>query len=495
MNTRRRQHRQLSLSRAIGFRVLAVALGLLPFVFAEAGLRLAGWRVPASGDDPYVAFSETHPLFIQSGGGRRYETNPVHLELFSSEAFPIVKADHEYRIFCLGGSTVQGRPYSIESSFSTWLELSLRAADDSRQWEVVNCGGASYASYRLVPILEEVLTYQPDLVILYTGHNEFLEARTYETQRQSAFARCQRQLAQLRLVQLSRRWAANLGPRDQPDDSSKTQLAAKVEALLDYRGGLEHYKRDDAWRRGVVEHYRDSLARMLALCRDAGVPVLRVNPACNLKDSYPFKVTGSEDLSSADQARFDKLWQQGREAADAEPQQAAHLLAQAISVDDRHAGAHYVLGQSLLRLGRLDEAKQEFIRAKDEDICPLRMTEPLHEALRQVAQAGDIDLVDIRALFEAQTDDGIPGDNLFVDHVHPTIHGHQMIAARLFDRMQQMKIVRPGKSWKTRRDQAYQDHLATLDAAYYLRGRQRLEGLRLWAQGRAKKDPSASGER
>ena len=44
---------------------------------------------------------------------------------------------------------------------------------------MINCGGVSYASYRLGPILDEVLGYEPDLIMLYTGHNEFLEARTY----------------------------------------------------------------------------------------------------------------------------------------------------------------------------------------------------------------------------------------------------------------------------------------------------------------------------
>ena len=63
----------------------------------------------------------------------------------------------------LGGSTVQGRPFSIETAFSTWLELSLTAADPSRIWQVVNCGGVSYASYRLAPIVDESSCYKPDL--------------------------------------------------------------------------------------------------------------------------------------------------------------------------------------------------------------------------------------------------------------------------------------------------------------------------------------------
>ena len=53
------------------------------------------------------------------------------------------------------------------------------AADPSRRWEVINAGGISYASYREAKLVEEIARYQPDLVLVYSGHNEFLEERTY----------------------------------------------------------------------------------------------------------------------------------------------------------------------------------------------------------------------------------------------------------------------------------------------------------------------------
>ena len=44
---------------------------------------------------------------------------------------------------------------------------------------MINAGGISYASYRMVPLIKEALRFRPDLVVIYTGHNEFLERRTY----------------------------------------------------------------------------------------------------------------------------------------------------------------------------------------------------------------------------------------------------------------------------------------------------------------------------
>jgi len=57
----------------------------------------------------------------------------------------------------------------------------LPAADGSRRWDVINAGGISYASYRVARLMEELIEYEPDLFVIYCGHNEFLERRTYES--------------------------------------------------------------------------------------------------------------------------------------------------------------------------------------------------------------------------------------------------------------------------------------------------------------------------
>ena len=139
------------------FRLLAVLFGFLLFVAAEVVCRVAGWGRPTDYPDPYVGFSEIHPLFVKEESGERYVIPKSRLGFFAADSFPAKKGESTFRIFCLGGSTVQGRPYSIPTSFTTWLKLSLNAGDPRREWEIVNCGGISYASYRLVPIMRECL--------------------------------------------------------------------------------------------------------------------------------------------------------------------------------------------------------------------------------------------------------------------------------------------------------------------------------------------------
>ncbi len=180
MAVSRQQIASLSQRRLWGFRIAAVLLGLAPFLLLELVCSIGGWGRETSFDDPYAGFSEIHPLFVRDQSGTRFEIAPGRLKYFAQDSFPAEKSSDTFRIFCLGGSTVQGRPYSISTAFSSWLRLSLTAADETQNWEVVNCGGISYASYRLVPILKECLTHQPDLIVICTGHNEFLEERTYK---------------------------------------------------------------------------------------------------------------------------------------------------------------------------------------------------------------------------------------------------------------------------------------------------------------------------
>jgi tetratricopeptide (TPR) repeat protein len=48
---------------------------------------------------------------------------------------------------------------------------------------------------------------------------------------------------------------------------------------------------------------------------------------------------------------------------------------------------------------------------------------------------------------ETHSDQAIPGENLFLDHVHPTIEGHRLLALELFTLMETLGIVKPHADW------------------------------------------------
>ncbi|MBC8351105.1 MAG: tetratricopeptide repeat protein [Planctomycetes bacterium] len=467
-----------SRGKIVAFRTAAVIVGLLPFVLFEVTLRGLGVGEATEAAYPAIGFEAVHPLFALNDTSDRYEIAKSRQAYFYPDSFAAEKDASEFRIFCLGGSTVQGRPYSIETSFTTWLELSLNATDSTRNWEVINCGGISYASYRLVPILEEVLAHEADAIVLYTGHNEFLEARTFQDLQSTV------PLSRVRTFNLIRdAWSgeSRLEGQGQPREI----LATEVDALLDYRDGLADYHRDDSNRSVVVKQYAENLSRMIDLASSESVPIVLLNPASNLKDTPPFKVEPRSQLTERDAAEFDTLCEQSRAASDIGEK--VELLEKAVAIDGRHAGARFLLAHAYLTQNQPDEAREQFVRAKDEDVCPLRMIEPLHDALSAVASSSGTPLIDVRRDFELRVPDGIPGDNVFLDHIHPSINNHQAIAQLLLDHLVAAGFCRPLDDWKAIRDERYLEHLASLDTPYYAKGKQRLEGLIRWTQGRANK--------
>jgi len=465
------------------FRAIAVALGLSVFPFAELLCIAFGWGRPTEFDDPFVGFSTVQPLFVRDGN--QYVIPPSRRKFFAPEAFPVQKSPGTFRIFCLGGSTVQGHPYSKETSFTTWLRLALQKAQPDTNWEVVNCGGVSYASYRLVPILRECLQYEPDLFIVCTGHNEFLEDRTYGHIPRGVLVK-QNWLTQRRTFVLLREGLQRLtGRSSQKAAGERPVLPADADALLDYYDGLRAYHHDPAWHAGVIEHFEFNLRQMVALAREAGVPIVAIREVSNLADCEPFKSEQRPDLTEAERQRWQELFDQAQALYRTDVSQAVELLEQANRIDDRYAAAHYELGQCLATLHRNEAARTAFLRARDVDVCPLRMISPLEERLDRVCRDEDVPLLDAHTLLEARMPTGILGFPLVCDHVHPSFEGHQLIADALVDLMARHGWVRPRPDWRASAHAAYREHFDSLDAMYFLRGQRTLNSVRRWTEGKA----------
>ncbi len=481
-----RRHPRRALWKGIVFRTAAVLLGLAPLLAVELALRGLGLGRATEANDPFVGFSDIHPLFVLSDPAGRYDIPPSRQLHFEPDSFAAAKPPGEFRIFVLGGSTVQGSPWSIATSFSTWLELHLNAADPSRKYEVVNCGGVSYASYRLLPILEEVLHYEPDLIVFCEGHNEFLEDRDLSALRSqpAALTWAERQVSRLRTYNVLRDSALRLTERDPTPAASL--LGPEVDARLDWKDGLAKYHRDEAWRTGVIAHFDDSLRRIVRTAADARVPLVLVSPVSNL-EYPPFKSEHRADLTPAELARFDALVTQARELGGTDLPRSLRLLEEAAAIDNEYAQVHYDIGLCQLELGAAADARESLLAAKELDICPLRMIEPIHRAIRAVAEETRTPLVDADSLIAANSRSGFPDRQWLVDHVHPSISGHQLIADALADKLVSLRVVTRREDWEAARDETYRQHLASLDHVYFERGKSRLRSEQGWARGWVKR--------
>ncbi len=469
--------------KTVIFHTVTIIAVISPLILVEAVIRLCVPPPAVSMADPYVSFSGMRPLFVPDSKGKYYETAGERLLCFRLQSFTAVKSPDTFRVFCLGGSTVQGRPYAVETSFTTWLRLNLEAARPDKIFEVINCGGISYASYRLIPVMHEVMEYKPDLFIIYTGQNEFLEDRTYRWVKKipGALYKLHRMMLKLRTYSLASEFLSekNSNPLE-PQNSMKTILPAEVDAELDYKGGFKKYHRDDGWREGIIEHFKYNLQTMISLARSEDIPVILVNPVSNLKDMPPFKSEYS--VSEKKKQQVIKLQEQAEMLGWSNAQGKIRLLEKAAEIESRHAGLLFLIGKCYEHTGRLAEAKKWYVKAKDEDVCPLRILEPMHEAVLNAAADNNVPLVDAEKLIEKNSPESVPGNEWLLDHVHPNIQGHQLIADRLYEVMTDMKLVDRPDGWLTARDKLWKDNLSSLNEVYFSNGLTRLNNLRMWSR-------------
>ena len=421
--------------------VYSVATVGMFFLVLELALAALGVKPARHTRDPFVGFQGSSPLFVREGD--EYVTSELKTSFFNKQRFPVEKDANTYRIFCLGGSTTFGHPYDCRTSYPEWLRARLEVIAPERNWEVINCGGISYASYRLARLTEELVKYEPDLFIVYTGHNEFLEERTYgEVRDRNPF------LSNfIRIASYSRTFnlMASLVERRRDADSPPSRLKGEVDTILEHTNGPESYHRDPKLRAGVLEHYRFSLEKIVRLAREHGSEVILIQPASNLKDFSPFKsensITGDAEL-----LHWEKIAETGRKRlAEGDAQGALVPLKAAEEIDDRHALLLFTTGQAMFESGRTDEARSYFLRARDEDVCPLRATSEMHQIVAQVGSRERAKVMDFPAMLADQCRDRhgheAVGVDFFYDHVHPRLSVHADLGKALCEAMADMGIV------------------------------------------------------
>jgi tetratricopeptide (TPR) repeat protein len=461
-------------------KLILVLFGLALAVFCLVGLEI-GLRVFGVGDDllfgdPFVGFAAGRDLFERrqlEGGDEIYVTTPEKLAYFNYQEFPVSKGRHTYRIFTLGGSTTAGRPYDDGVSFTGFLRRHLAAADPSATWEVINAGAISYASYRVVLLMKELVRYEPDLFVVYTGHNEFLEERAYPPliHRSLAAKRLWIWLNGQRTYSLGRRMVQSLRPPNR--EQSGFQMAGEVAAIPTEWSGMDRYHRDDALQRAIVEHFEYNLHQIVSIARSSGADVLFVVPASNLKDFSPFKSEHSPDLSRSDGTRFNQLLLEAAAAQEASDSDTAlALLREAERLDPSFAELQFRIGRALFSLGKEEEAYAAFLRAKDLDVAPLRALEEIVDLVADTGRSLDVDTIDLPAMLRsdsrARYGHGIPGDEYFLDHVHPDISVHSTLAGEIVARLVASRVVTPQPSWaKDEQRRIYDAVVSSIDREGY----------------------------
>ncbi len=406
--------------------IAGIVIPLLTLVFLEMLLTLSG-----SGS----SLSLVRPCMVS--GRNAYCDNSA----FTSTVFPpgmtrpatpyafiVPKERGSYRIFVLGESAAEGDP-DPAYSFSRYLDLMLRHAFPQRHFEVINASITAINSHVLLRMAKELSAYQPDLVVVYAGNNEVIGPYGPGTTLSS-------EMPSLPVIRANIAFrATRLG-----------QLAVKLTEKPRQFRGMEMFlgrqvPADSPDLPRVYDYLAENLRAIVVAAKAANADVVLSTVGTNLRDCPPFNSLHRPGLSVADRQQWEGRWDAGRrkqESGDYAGALQDYLAADGI--DSQFAELQFRIATCLSRLGDVENARRRFSNARDLDTLRFRADTGINDAIRRVAkqESDAVTLVDTEAILADASADGIPGRELFFDHVHLRPNGNYLVASSIYQRIEPM---------------------------------------------------------
>ncbi|MCP5046458.1 MAG: tetratricopeptide repeat protein, partial [bacterium] len=215
---------------------------------------------------------------------------------------------------------------------------------------------------------------------------------------------------------------------------------------------------DDPRLETVYSHYRRNLEELRQIALDAGSNIIFCTVANNLKDSPPFASMHSSTLKPVDKLNWEGIYQKGVEiegmGSVGYNAEALKHYRSALQIDGTYAGLHFRMARCYWNLGDYENAKESYIQARETDSLRFRADLRINSIIRETAAARNgsssrVSLVDVVEEFRQESLHGIPGEELFYEHVHMNFHGNYLLARALFKQIeaivpQSVKTLRAG---------------------------------------------------
>jgi tetratricopeptide (TPR) repeat protein len=429
-----------------GMRSALVALPLVFLLVVELVLRLAGIGYP------------TRFLLGRSKGSTRslVQNNQFGWRFFGAQMArvpaPISLVDPKppgaIRIVVFGESAAFGDPqprYGLPRMLEALLELRYPGI----RFEVVNAAMTGINSHVVVRIARDCVAAGADVWVVYMGNNEVVGPFGAGT----VFGR------QVPPLPVIRAGLALKATRIGQEFDAFRRKFQKPAADKSEWGGMTMFVNNrvaygDPRMESVYRNFQQNLADIIRAGHRSGAGVVLSTVAVNLKDCAPFASMHRANLSVTETKQWERLRQAGADAqetgnwAEAEKQFKA-----ATGIDDRVADLHFRLGQSELAIGRLTDAENEFAAARDLDTLRFRCDGHLNDLIRQArtnqATPGVL-LADAEYAAAAASPNGVPGAELFYEHVHLTFAGNYVVARAIAEQVEKLlrsKLPQAGGEW------------------------------------------------
>ncbi len=403
------------------FRVIASTVcPALLLLSLEITLRIVGFGYPAT-------------LFVETERKETLTTNEWFVWFYhkqrSTRPHPCLvsatKPENTIRVFVLGESAAMGTP-DPSFGFGRILEVMLQRYFPNHQVEVVNAAMRAINSHIIVPISRQCAGLKPDLFVVYMGNNEVMGLYGPETflGRYPILISALHQVKQTRICQLLRIGIKCGLSAFLPKEDTQT-----MEFYRQHRIAL-----DDPRRQAVYRNYRDNLVQICDNGLESGASMLILTVPVNLRDCPPLASLHRKGLTSQDLHQWESFYHDGIEHENKQNLvEAIACYLKAAAVNSHYAELHFRLGRCYLATGEPKAAKEHFSLARDWDALQFRADSRFNQIVRQVAEehgSKKVYLVDAESAFSVsdRCRDGVPGSELFYDHVHFQFEGDYELA-------------------------------------------------------------------
>jgi lysophospholipase L1-like esterase len=384
-----------SRGKKAAFTAIALAFPFIVLAILEIGLRIAGYGAqPPLFDSP--EFVQGTLLVPNQEIGARYFPREKYPPSPPGDFFLAIKPPNALRLFVMGESAAAGFPYPRNGTFSRVLQDALQDVLPNDTVEVINLGIAATNSYTIADLAREVVQQHPDAILIYAGHNEYygaLGVGSTETLGQfPAFVRLYLRLQRFRTVRLVRSGLSGIlsalhrGSPITAAEDDPSRMASVVANQNIALGGA-------AYEAGTRQ-YESNLRYAIAIFRRARVPVFIASTPSNLRDLRPF-----DAIQNGNRRPSAVVFDSARAMLTADPT-AAHRL---------------------------------FARARDLDAIRFRAPGEFRAIVKRVASETGSTYVPAEELVAGASKFGIPGSDLFLEHVHPNRTGYALLGRIFYD--------------------------------------------------------------
>ncbi|PKL45636.1 MAG: hypothetical protein CVV41_01155 [Candidatus Riflebacteria bacterium HGW-Riflebacteria-1] len=333
------------------------------------------------------------------------------------EIMPAIKPDKRLRIFVVGESAARGESLA-DFSFARMLEAALNKDSSEQVAEVINTGIPAINSWVLREFCNEIISYKPDALVIYAGHNEFIGPYGPA----SVFG-----LAKNRAAALAGIWASSLHMvQALKTDRLPAELARGWQ-------GLEMFLKNSipADSPAVIEcqsNWQENMQDIFRTAQKHNIPVVWCRVPVNQRDCPPF-MSDIRGLSQADQNKIKAL---GEEISEGDLSTAAGLAGELEKTAKNHALYNYLAALLNQASDNRGLARDLFRKAVDLDCFRVRTSDRFNEAAHELAKRHGAQIAYVDDVFAEQSELGTIGEELIYDHVHLTEKGHYLVAKNIY---------------------------------------------------------------